>query len=65
MTIDREHLYKRGDGVQDSQWNDVFYMTRLDWVKDLTQSVLNGCIKFDAWKKIENCTVLKNNTVFK
>ena len=25
-----------------------FYMTRLDLVEDLTQSVLNVCIKFDT-----------------
>ena len=35
-----------------------FCMTRLDWVEDLNQSVWNFCIKFDTWKKIENCIVL-------
>ena len=35
-----------------------FYMTRLEWVEELTESVWNVCIKFDTWKKIENFTVL-------
>ena len=40
-----------------------FYMNRLDWVEDLTQSVWNVCIKFDTWKNIENYTVLEENCV--
>ena len=35
-----------------------FYITRLDWFEDSTQSVLNVCINFDTWKKIENCNAL-------
>ena len=40
-----------------------FYMTRLDWVEDSTQSVWNICNKFETWNSIENCTVLEENMV--
>ena len=39
------------------------YMTILDLVEDLTQSVWNIWINFDTWKKIENCTFLEENSV--
>ena len=42
-----------------SLWIKVLYMTRMDWVDYLTQSVLNVSIKFDTWNNIENCTVLE------
>ena len=40
-----------------------FYMTRLDWVEDSTQSVWNVCIKFDTLNNIKKCTVLEENRV--
>ena len=65
MKIDREHLYMRGDSIQDSWWGGGLSMTRLDWVEDSTQLVWIFCIKFDAWKNIENYTVLEENSVKK
>ena len=48
------NIYRRlvQEGWQNT-WYSVeqeFYMTRLYWVYDLTQSVWNVCIKFDTWK---------------
>ena len=37
----------------------MFYMTKIYWVEELTQTVWNVSIKFDTWKNIENCTVLE------
>ena len=35
------------------------YINRLYLVEESTQSIKKNCIKFDAWNKIENCTVLE------
>ena len=40
-----------------------FYMTRLDWFEDLTQSVWNFCIEVDTWNNIESCTFIEENGV--
>ena len=36
---------------------------RIYWVEDMTQSVLNVYIKFDAWKYIENSIVIERKKV--
>ena len=40
-----------------------FYMTRIDWVEESTQSVWYVCIEFDTWNNTENCTVLEEKSV--
>ena len=36
-----------------------FYMTRLYWDEEWTQSVWNVCINFDTWNNSESCNVLE------
>ena len=43
-----EHLYKRGDSVQDSYEEQEFWMTRLDWV-----GIWHN--QFEMFEEHENC----------
>ena len=53
------------EGWQDTvkSMGKEFYMTRVYWFQDSTQSVWNFFIKFDRCYNIKNCTVIEVNSV--
>ena len=55
---DRTLVHKGWQGTWYSMEQE-FYMTRIDWVDDLTQSVWNVCIKFDTWKEHWKLSVIE------
>ena len=62
-----ENWYRKNshEGWKDTGYyvEHEFYMTRLYWVDDLTQSVWNVCIKFYKRDNIKRFTVIEENCV--
>ena len=58
----KEHLYKRGDRVQDSYEEQEFWMTRLDWV-GIRINQFEMLKKMKTVYQDENNVVLDENSV--